>query len=699
MYPEADTFLDETQLYSGKRLLSFQGYDYPPLVDDAFQWRLPDSGSRFGRERRYDGHLGKFDPTVTPQYYDKKRPWLAFIPSASQLTAFDLSARAEFVPIIRAWEVDSERPYRGRLREEFVQDLDEANRTAQSMILSIGMRTYRERMDLWNNRSIMPLRADFDELRKRWILEKQAWYTMAELWLYYRSRDRDLLAVQILPAREEFLGVWIHGITEEDLKFFLGQARAPCYLVHELVDGEVPGKLTMEDFVQGTAVAALVELRNSEYDYIALRLNGGVHMLRDASLPLPGIAFRPAPERLLSGSQNQWGPLVQEGRTARSESPDGVSIPGSDEDEELLAEEEITVVADPEWSSTPRAMILGSEVTIPLADTILTSLLKFTVPDSFAMEGMTAWLKSATDRTQGGRWLRMSRMEWRPRAHYYIEFDTVDTALRVKGLVNASDGTIRLVEFARQDEFDAVLEKHPVSLLDAAPRATHGGNRHPPLLDPRLVAPDTKTPLPRLQGATIVVLGHPSRVNDLKLHLCVVVRLRTPLVVPAAPRVGGLPTRDLLLSASEEDLEVAPDRLGDEGGTRPGAVAHIVVLQVRTTYGGGSHRSPSPLRWDSRVGTTERGIAPAPIEDDPPAALLDRLEQPPEHPSSPPYQESTLFRRMGVSLEERMGHHAPMDGMTEETDATSKVKRRRGRPNKAARDRLDAERRKHGGAL
>ncbi|KAF8129672.1 hypothetical protein K438DRAFT_1789014 [Mycena galopus ATCC 62051] len=51
MYPEIDTLPDQTQLYSGKRLLSFQGYSYPPLVDDAFQWPLPDTGSCFGQEK------------------------------------------------------------------------------------------------------------------------------------------------------------------------------------------------------------------------------------------------------------------------------------------------------------------------------------------------------------------------------------------------------------------------------------------------------------------------------------------------------------------------------------------------------------------------------------------------------------------------------------------------------------------------
>ncbi|KAF8194489.1 hypothetical protein K438DRAFT_1761398 [Mycena galopus ATCC 62051] len=299
---------NKTQLCSGKRLLSFQGYSYPPLVNDVFQWRLPDPSSHFRREvstvdngqewrfelwspysvqlpyyvgirsnvldlrlpasseqRRYDGHLGKFDPTIAPQYYNKKRPWLAFIPTTSQLSAFDWSTRAEYVPIIRAWQVDKERPYRGCLRVEFVRDLEESHRAVQSLIMAIGARIYRECVDLWDNHPVAPLRAEFEELRNATTFEQAV------------DTGRQIQ----------------RGIFE----------KAP------------------------PPIALLLEPQNSEYDHVALRLNGGLHTLHDASLPLPGIAFRPVPERLLSGSQKQWGPLVQEEREARSESPDRVSIP------------------------------------------------------------------------------------------------------------------------------------------------------------------------------------------------------------------------------------------------------------------------------------------------------------------------------------------------------------------------------------
>ncbi|KAF9549475.1 hypothetical protein CPC08DRAFT_591078, partial [Agrocybe pediades] len=100
------------------RLASFAGYSLPPTVMDAMLFLLPrfslsshrvventqrvwelwspnssknayypgvqETGSRFGKSlhssmRRYDGHEGRFDPTISPQHYDKDRPWLGFI--------------------------------------------------------------------------------------------------------------------------------------------------------------------------------------------------------------------------------------------------------------------------------------------------------------------------------------------------------------------------------------------------------------------------------------------------------------------------------------------------------------------------------------------------------------------------------------------------------------------------------------------
>ncbi|KAF8177720.1 hypothetical protein K438DRAFT_2180982 [Mycena galopus ATCC 62051] len=607
---------------------------------------------------------------MTPSRGSSRTQGLAL--GMSNLSAFDWSARAEYVPIIQAWEVDTERPYWGCLRAEFVKDLDEADCATQTVILAIGLKVYRKRANLWNNRPVMPLCADFDELGKVttfeqavdsgrqiqcWILEKQAWCMMAESGLEYRPRDLELPVLQILPAKEEFMGTWIHGISEKDLKFYLGHARVPCFLVHELIAHETPGKLAMEDFIQGTPTAALLEPQNSEHDCIALRLNSGVHTLHNASLPLPGIAHRPSAERLLLGSQNQWGPPAQERRTARSESPDRVLIPGSDEDEERPDEARTTVPTGPEWSAAPRAMILGTEVRIPMMEVVPSTILKFTVPD-----GIKAWLLSATGQTPGGHWLRMSRVEWRPCAHYYVEFDSIDAALQVKGLVNVRDSTVRLVEFARDTEFaDSPRCRDLIKNEHALPH--HGAvvaSRNHPLHKLRCPPVAIGARHRQLREGTVVVLSHPAPIDVLGRCQPVVIRRRVRTAALPAPHVEGSPTH----------ARPHPVKDGDQGAGHPpceGVAAPMTGLAdlVRAA----AHQVQGIARGAAA------GCAVGPFL--PPAGtlargrrLVSRLKDPQEdHDASNEnmIEGSMLFGRMGMSLEERLGQRTALNDDKEDT--------------------------------
>ncbi|KAJ7354501.1 hypothetical protein DFH08DRAFT_955893 [Mycena albidolilacea] len=286
--------------------------------------------------------------------------------------------------------------------------------------------------------------------------------TPATAWHLWKRKDLALSAIQVKAAKEEYVGVWIHGVLEEDLKFFLGHTRVPCFLIHELVEGEAPGKLVVTDFVQGTPVAQLLDPQNSEYNRVALRLNREEHTLHNGSLPLPGVAFHPNDKQLLSRSRNQYGPHPLE-RSVRSESPGGVSIPSLDKNEELPADERAMVSTSSEWTATLRSMILRAEVMVAMMEEVkITPILKFTVPNTFTLEGMKGWLSSAMKRVVGGRWQEIVCVEWHPRAHYYIEFNMDNTVLHVKGLVDTKDGKIQPVEFTRSREFNEVLRKHPV---------------------------------------------------------------------------------------------------------------------------------------------------------------------------------------------------------------------------------------------
>jgi hypothetical protein len=156
----------DTKVYSTTRLRSYHGYTDPPLVDDGFVWKLPSGGRYFGREvqnggkryelwspnslqipyypgvrprasklvigstktqRRADGQLGRFDPTISPQYFDTRRPWLAFLPSP-QVEIDEEDAAYAFVH--ECWESEPDSGFRGRLDPFFVQQLVEANANA-----------------------------------------------------------------------------------------------------------------------------------------------------------------------------------------------------------------------------------------------------------------------------------------------------------------------------------------------------------------------------------------------------------------------------------------------------------------------------------------------------------------------------------------------------------------------------------------
>ncbi|KAF8185766.1 hypothetical protein K438DRAFT_1973613 [Mycena galopus ATCC 62051] len=382
MYPEVKGFPDQTQLYSGRRLLSSQGYAYPPLIDDTFTLWLPEPGTNFGREVRTssDGHTQRFElgspnSVQLPYYPGVQSSVLDLQLSDSleqqrdvrgeesslrrpQFTAFDLSTRAEYVPIIRVWEVSDEKPFTGHLRAEFVKDLEEASCSAQTRMMGVGMRIYRERVELRNLRLTRPLQREFDNLRtitsferaldlgwelQRVMQEKFAWARIAEAWLQYDGKEAELASVEILPANEEFIRVWIHGIDVAELRFFLGSARVPCFLIHELSELDPPGELVMGDFVQGTPLADSLDPQNSEFDRIALLLNSGERTPHDGSLPLPGVAMNAPADRVFSGR--------------------GVSIPESDKDGEEPPE--ATVQTGSEWAAAPRAMISRTEVTVP----------------------------------------------------------------------------------------------------------------------------------------------------------------------------------------------------------------------------------------------------------------------------------------------------------------------------------------------
>jgi hypothetical protein len=123
--------------YSTPQLASFHGYHRIPAVDNRLEFDIPPFATYTRRdvamnsqrwevwlpnslqvpylprraksqfthkphtnpERRcFDGHLSRFDPTVSPQYYTDAYPWNAFI-----LQTPPVDPPVEFVSVYRVW--------------------------------------------------------------------------------------------------------------------------------------------------------------------------------------------------------------------------------------------------------------------------------------------------------------------------------------------------------------------------------------------------------------------------------------------------------------------------------------------------------------------------------------------------------------------------------------------------------------------
>ncbi|KAJ7803925.1 hypothetical protein B0H13DRAFT_2388707 [Mycena leptocephala] len=306
----------DTRVYSTSRLRSYHGYGDAPLVDDGFVWKLPKGGRYFGREveldgrryeiwspnslqipyypgvrpraskllpssakeqRRVDGQLGRFDPTISPQYFDTRRPWLAFLPSPGCPVDED---EAQFTPVHDVWESTPDSGFLGRLDPHFLSRLNEANDKADRAMRDRSRVRYSRKL-LWDDRPLEPWVDSLQALAKvykfeeavdlvrgvqRGILEKEAWARMASAWVLGGGALEKMKDEAIKPANDELMGVWVHGTTELDLYFFLAKAEVPCFLIHELTAEEPSGELVARDFLQWTPIAARVRPRKCSYE-------------------------------------------------------------------------------------------------------------------------------------------------------------------------------------------------------------------------------------------------------------------------------------------------------------------------------------------------------------------------------------------------------------------------------------------------
>ena len=187
----------DSRQYSTRRRKSCFGYFEPPVVDDTLSFLLPPFSRVHSRtvvmkgetwevwspnslvdafypgirapgykvamevdptKRRFDGHLGCFDPTKSPQHYDPRQPWLALVRRERASPS-----KIKHTPLWTAWV--SLPPQRriidlGRLDTAYLLQLTtrnvelDATMSAMDSIASI-------KTEYWVNRPVEPTESEF----------------------------------------------------------------------------------------------------------------------------------------------------------------------------------------------------------------------------------------------------------------------------------------------------------------------------------------------------------------------------------------------------------------------------------------------------------------------------------------------------------------------------------------------------------
>ncbi|KAJ7718538.1 hypothetical protein B0H16DRAFT_1740012 [Mycena metata] len=502
----------DTRAYSTRWLLSFHGYNGTPLPDDGFQLKLPAPIRYYGREvkfgeqryeiwspnsfqdpyypgrrtfeqdaelssdpeqRRYDGQLGRFDPTLNPQYYDPQRPWLPFIERPYRPKCED---EVLFTHACNVWESEADMGHRGRIQKSFLDRISELCIETEDKVKELENHVGYRNPTLWRSRPRKPwafearqnltglLRYEdaVDRIRavQRGLLEKRGWTNYVCAWSYFPRdlRDRDRVRAKPLAVVcDDWVGVWLHGIEEEEMLLYLVHAGVPCFLIHEYRDGEPRGEHVAHDFTEGINIAAFLDPYNYEPDRVALNMNRGKYVRTERLDISAGVPERSEEDCARSGGR--WhlqlansAPLPSN-RKALSDNArdvDAVSL-GPESDDDRMS-------VDVKPAAVGSALVVPAMTFPEMEEVVATRILKFLdLPWAFRVEDMKSWLSAGSRVSGRSKWLRIFTIDRNPARDYIVSFDSVSSALLVKGSMSGQ-GLVRLCVFVGETEFGEICK-------------------------------------------------------------------------------------------------------------------------------------------------------------------------------------------------------------------------------------------------
>ena len=240
----------------------------PGLIDESL--RVEVAGSR--ADRRSDGHLGRFDPCVSPQYSSGHPAWA---PHVRRLPSSSLEC-PEFADILEITDGRSRHPIRARYIDELLRRNDSLDaritelmvisRSNPSIALEDVWRFHRpnvDRNDIQELRSVRSFDRVLDDLTQlqRNLKMKAAWID----WVEQLQSTPTWSRASSLPfdtADNSYMGIWINDLDQEDIDWFLAH-RIPCFVAHRLRGDELERLLNAgyarrdTTFFQGTSVESL----------------------------------------------------------------------------------------------------------------------------------------------------------------------------------------------------------------------------------------------------------------------------------------------------------------------------------------------------------------------------------------------------------------------------------------------------------
>ncbi|EDR02887.1 uncharacterized protein LACBIDRAFT_308073 [Laccaria bicolor S238N-H82] len=243
----------------------------PGLLEDHFQIDL--AGRR--SDRRSDGHLGRFDACVSPQYPTGHPCWAPYVRQAPPST----TGYPEFACILDVTD------QRSSVRPQYINELLRRNDHLDARINELRANSSRNPSisleDVWRRYSPTFSRDDINSLRSIRSFDKalddisqlQRKFKLKAAWIDWVAQQQATTSWSRSSNRapdmadEFYMGVWINGEYEDDIDSFLAH-RIPCFISHKLRGDELDRLFDAgygrrdTTFVQGTPIEKLSHPHN-----------------------------------------------------------------------------------------------------------------------------------------------------------------------------------------------------------------------------------------------------------------------------------------------------------------------------------------------------------------------------------------------------------------------------------------------------